>query len=239
MSIDPRTLSQLLQLQIQSSVSLFPGSALSASGGEAGDFAVLLQALLEQTGTAASGDSAGRRLVPAEEALGAAFIGAAVPGPLRSLAAYAGLPAKPTTFEPLIRGAAERFGVEPALIKGVIQSESSFNPNAVSHAGAKGLMQLMDGTARSVGVTDSYDPEQNIYGGTKYLAALLRRYGNNEAVALAAYNAGPGTVDRLGIRTDADYYAKQHLLPGETRSYVPRVIAAMKSFAGVDPAVNP
>ncbi len=131
-----------------------------------------------------------------------------------------------SAFDDLIVAAGEKYGVNPALIKGVIQSESSFNPNAVSSAGAKGLMQLMDDTARGLGVADSFDPAQNIDGGTRFLSYLLRKYDGNVATALAAYNAGPGRVDRLGIENDRDVEARLHQLPSETQGYIRKVLNA-------------
>ncbi len=130
-------------------------------------------------------------------------------------------------FDELINAAGLKYGVSPALIKSVIQTESSFHPNAVSSAGAKGLMQLMDDTARGLGVTDSFDPAQNIDGGTRFLSYLLRKYDGNASVALAAYNAGPGRVDRLGIASEQDLAAKYEQLPQETQSYVRKVASAM------------
>ena len=137
------------------------------------------------------------------------------------------------SYDHLIQQAAAQYGVDPALIKGVIQSESSFRPDAVSAAGAKGLMQLMDGTARGMGVADPFDPAQNIAGGTRYLSYLLRKYDGNEAVALAAYNAGPGTVDKLGIANDKDLVARLSELPRETQAYVQKVFNARAAWTSV------
>ena len=124
-------------------------------------------------------------------------------------------------LDPIIAKASRKYGVDVSLIKAVIKAESNFNPQAVSNAGARGLMQLMPATARSLGVTDSHDPEQNVMGGTRFLKDMLQRYNGNVDSALAAYNWGPGNVDK---RPDH--------LPRETRNYLMRVKELYNSYNG-------
>lgn len=106
--------------------------------------------------------------------------------------------AAPASLAPLIDQVAQAHGLPAGLLAALVQEESGFNPGARSSAGAMGLTQLMPATAASLGVTNPWDPSENLNGGAAYLAGLLHSYGGNVALALAAYNAGPGAVSRWG-----------------------------------------
>lgn len=135
----------------------------------------------------------------------------------------------PQQLAPHIERAAREHGLPPALIKAIIRVESGYNPAATSPKGAQGLMQLMPQTASEVAVSDPYDVEQNIWGGTRYLARLLARFNYRLPLALAAYNAGPGRVER---RQDIPN------IP-ETQHYVRQVCAEFLKYRAQEKTQTP
>jgi Rod binding domain-containing protein len=130
---------------------------------------------------------------------------------------------KVLSYRELIEKTAAEEGVDPALVAAMIAQESGGDPEAVSSAGARGLMQLMPATARMLGVENTFDPHQNVAGGVNYISRLLERYGGDEKLALAAYNAGPGNVDRYG---GVPPYR-------ETNHYLQRVSRFKQMFSGL------
>ncbi|HEV3091001.1 MAG TPA: lytic transglycosylase domain-containing protein [Candidatus Cybelea sp.] len=133
---------------------------------------------------------------------------------------YAAHALDPATLDSLVTGAGQANNVPPGLVRAVVMAESAGNPSAISVAGAQGLMQLMPGTAAGCGIGNPFDPTQNVSCGTSYLRSLLNRYHDNVTLAVAAYNAGPGAVDRY------------HGVPpyAETRAYVVRVLNAYRNY---------
>ena len=127
-------------------------------------------------------------------------------------------------YDDIINNASSIFGVDKNIIKSVILTESSANEKALSGAKAKGLMQLIDSTAADMGVSNVWDPKQNIYGGTKYLAEMLRKYNGNLDLALASYNAGPDNVNKYGGVPPFE----------ETQNYIKRVIGYLNHLNGED-----
>lgn len=178
-----------------------------------------LQTLIEQTGQIASSPSA------TTSDFSSALQAASTAG--QTQAAYpAGTSASSESasqagsYEGMIAQAAQRYGLDPAVLHGLIQQESGFDPNSQSSAGAAGLTQLMPGTASSLGVANPLDPGESIEGGARYLSQLMGQFGGNTTEALAAYNAGPGAVQQYG---GVPPYA-------ETQSYVSKVLGYAEAY---------
>jgi soluble lytic murein transglycosylase-like protein len=159
---------------------------------------------------------AGERGQPATDSDGIAFAQGAPNAPA---------PVPPGEIDRLVSANAATWNVDPSLIKAIIANESGFNANATSGAGAQGLMQLMPGTAAGLGVSNSYDPAQNVWGGTRYIRGLLDRFGGNVPLAVAAYNAGPGAVEKY---SGVPPYA-------ETQNYVQNVLASYEKYKAEAP----
>jgi soluble lytic murein transglycosylase-like protein len=176
--------------------------------------AEIQQQIAAVTGQAtAPSTSFASQLADAQSSPGAATSTAATPTTLGGGAA--------TQYDAQITAAATKYGIDPALLKGLIRQESNFNASAQSGAGAQGLTQLMPGTASSLGV-DPSDPAQAIEGGAKYLKQQLDRFGGDPSKALAAYNAGPGAVAKYG---GVPPYA-------ETQNYVQKVLGYAAEYEG-------
>jgi soluble lytic murein transglycosylase-like protein len=203
------------------------------AGVSAGELAIAqrvqqLQAMIEQTRQSAvtgivPGVPAGGS--PAAEAQPTAFasaLQAATTADTATPAAFTGTSAatQSTPYDTQIEQAAQRYGVDPAVLHGLIQQESGFDPNAQSSAGASGLTQLMPGTASSLGVANPMNPTEAIEGGARYLGQLTSEFGGNTTDALAAYNAGPGAVRQYG---GVPPYA-------ETQSYVSKVLGYAETY---------
>lgn len=191
-----------------------------------------LQGLIEQTRAVSAGGSTASSVAAPAAGASTAFAAA-----LQAASASAPTTATPQSgegsgssqYDALIEQAALRNGVDPAVLHGLIQQESGFNPNAQSGAGAMGLTQLMPGTASSLGVGNPMDPSQSIEGGARYLSQMMAQFGGNTSEALAAYNAGPGAVKQYG---GVPPYA-------ETQSYVSKVLGYAESYRREHPSSAP
>ena len=217
-------------------------SAQALSGMSAGELAVTqrvqqLQALIESArqvaagGLLPTGSESSVGTAPATSANFASALQAATTADASSVAgatgAYTPVAQGETAgaeaggeYEALIDQAAARNGLDPAVLHGLIQQESGFDPSAASSAGASGLTQLMPGTASSMGVANPLNPAESIEGGARYLGQLTTQFGGNTEEALAAYNAGPGAVEQYG---GIPPYA-------ETQSYVSKVLSYAETY---------
>lgn len=249
MQIDPRTMGQLVQLQTMNGIDLQGTSVQNSTVNTDGSlFDILLQEMMVSEGR--NSDTAKTTMEDLASYInGLSYNGLVNGGSIDEsyLSEIQGLQdilstqqlggngsqssvSVATDIETIITEASQKYGVPASLIKAVIETESSFNPLAESKAGAKGLMQLMDGTARGLGVTNSFDPAQNIDGGTRYLANQLKRYDGDLQTALAAYNAGPGRLQKLGISNDQQLMENRHLLPQETQNYISKIFNARSKY---------
>ncbi|MGN7761189.1 lytic transglycosylase domain-containing protein [Paenibacillus sp. 22594] len=219
--IDLRSSSQVKNVMVK--------NKSAASGSSSAEFAALLQEIaLKNT----NGDT-GNTLASLDNSSLSGLLWQQIGGVEEAYNAISGeiTETKPTDYEDLIQTASAKYGVPVDLIKAVIDTESSFNPNVVSSAGAKGLMQLMDGTANGLGVSDPFDPAQSIDGGVRYLSYQLKRYNGQENMALAAYNAGPGRVNKMGVSNDLELMANLSQLPKETQAYITKIERARAKYA--------
>jgi len=155
---------------------------------------------------------------------------------------------KEVSLNELFQKAADTYGVSVDLLKAIGYAESGFRPNATSHCGAQGIMQLMPATAKSLGVTDAYNPEQNIMGGAKHISSMLKKYNGNISLALAAYNTGSGNVAKYGgippFKETQNYVVKvtKYMQQGvdadrkvvlNTNSYQPSGVSSENSYTPV------
>ena len=200
-----------------------------------------LQALIETAGKVAAGGLAGTNTVATPVGSSTDFasaLQAATTADTASAPGVVGAGYQPAVsgaatsgesggeYEALIDQAAARNGLDPAVLHGLVQQESGFDPSATSSAGASGLTQLMPGTASSMGVSNALDPAESIEGGARYLGQLMTQFGGNTEDALAAYNAGPGAVQQYG---GVPPYA-------ETQSYVSKVLGYAETYRQAHPA---
>ena len=162
---------------------------------------------------------------PREKSSSSSTASATAAKPVETASATSTRSTTPQEIDHIVQTTAEKHRVDPRLVRAVIATESNWNATAVSRKGAQGLMQLNPDTAQQLGVADAFDPAQNVDGGVRYLGMMLDRYNGDVHKALAAYNAGPGAVDRSGG------------IPriAETRNYVQKVTSAYVGGTGLQP----
>jgi soluble lytic murein transglycosylase-like protein len=209
-------------------------SSVAPVGAQAAEARIAqLQALIAQAGQSALGRSPETSAATSAPTEGTSFSSAlAQAGSTPTAYASSFQPAlaegQSSAFETQINQAAQRYGLDPAVLHGLIQQESGFDPSARSSAGAAGLTQLMPGTASSMGVVDPMNPTESIEGGARYLSGLMSRFGGNTTEALAAYNAGPGAVEQFG---GVPPYS-------ETQTYVAKVLGYAEAWRQSNPSTS-
>ncbi|MHB8916554.1 MAG: lytic transglycosylase domain-containing protein [Desulfocucumaceae bacterium] len=194
--MDLELLVRLMQMQMVSSTYTGRAGAGSIKGS---DFALVLAALMDSPRGGGMSVSRPQGVPPARALKNTNLLREINPGTgvnKRNAGTKAQAPG--TGLEALVDRVAAKYGLDSGLLRAVVRVESDYNPLTVSSAGAMGLMQLMPETAKSLGVKNPFDPLDNLDGGARYLKSMIERYGGNIKLALAAYNAGPGAVDRHG-----------------------------------------
>ncbi|ADK84786.1 Lytic transglycosylase catalytic [Desulfarculus baarsii DSM 2075] len=216
---DEKLLAKLAELMInQSAIRIGGGGAPSAAAqappaGQTAGARAKLYGLAPDTAVEVSSPAQAAPQVNAEPAAEDENLTPAAPQPGLAQRAYR------QKLDDIVVRAARRHGVDPHLARAVVTAESDFNPASTSPAGAMGLMQLMPETARDLGVSDPYDPEQNVDGGVRYLGQMLSRFDGSVDKALMAYNWGPSNVERQGRP------------PAETRAYLQKVMRLRQLYA--------
>lgn len=229
MQIDSRVSKQMMDMQLLNNMGESSGSNNMNTTG-------VFSSLLDQAGQAVPESTVGSGMITKENGLLWLQLGPAK-GMTAPVTANVVLndtegSSKTTAYDDIITEASRKYGVPESLIKAVIDTESSFNPNVTSSAGAKGLMQLMDATAKGLGVSNSFDASENIDAGVRYLSYQLKRFDGNVNMALAAYNAGPSRVERLGVTNDAQLMSVLGSLPVETQKYITKIQNAREKYIG-------
>jgi soluble lytic murein transglycosylase-like protein len=206
-------------------------AGIPADEAAAGQRVQQIEAMIEQARTGSSAPAAAPTVAgqaSAAPSFASALQSASAPAASAAYSPESSAGAGSTPYDQLISQSAARYGIDPAILHGLIQQESGFDPNATSSAGAMGLTQLMPGTASSLGVSNPKNPAEAVEGGARYLSQLMGEFGGNTSEALAAYNAGPGAVKQYG---GIPPYA-------ETQSYVTKVLGYAEAFRQSHPAAS-
>ncbi|GAY75858.1 membrane-bound lytic murein transglycosylase D precursor [Sporolactobacillus inulinus] len=207
MAVNPSTMAQLLSLSLYSGIQSQSSDQQSPFSSTDHDAAQLFGSLLTMMMNGSYSNSSSGRSIPSERSSSASSLSSTNTDQMLWQQLADTLPTRNITdslkksnsdYDVIIQEMSAKYSVPAPLIRSVIDTESGGNPNSTSSSGAMGLMQLMPGTAAELGVTNPYDPAQNIEAGTRYLSHLIKRYNGDDRLALAAYNAGSGAVQKYG-----------------------------------------